>query len=107
MRIESSVTSVSWIPSAAITGATKIPFGRENTVLEAAAETPLERRLSLAIMHGGPPPRPATIKAGGTILAEGDTADDIVLVLDGLVEVVQAVTWRSRLTRLTLGFRLP
>jgi hypothetical protein len=60
---------------------------RENTVLEAAAETPLERRLSLAIMHGGPPPRPTTIKAGGTILAEGDTADDIVLVLDGLVEV--------------------
>jgi len=26
MRIESSVTSMSWIPSAAITGATKIPF---------------------------------------------------------------------------------
>jgi hypothetical protein len=26
MRIESSITSVSWIPSAAITGATRIPF---------------------------------------------------------------------------------
>src|SRR6266567_1190729 len=26
MRIESSVTSISWIPSAAITGATRIPF---------------------------------------------------------------------------------
>ena len=27
MRIESSVTSVSWIPSEAITGPTRIPFG--------------------------------------------------------------------------------
>jgi len=28
VRIESSVTSVSWIPSAAVTGATRIPFER-------------------------------------------------------------------------------
>jgi len=60
---------------------------QENTVVEAAAETPLERRLSQAIMHGGPPPRPARIKAGRTILAEGDAGDDLVLVLDGLVAV--------------------
>jgi len=59
---------------------------QENTVPKAAVETPLERRLSQAIMHGAPP-RPARIKAGRTILAEGDTGDDLVLVLDGLVAV--------------------
>jgi CRP-like cAMP-binding protein len=56
-------------------------------VLAAEAETPLERRLSAAIMRGGPRPRAAKVKAGATILAEGDAADDIILVLDGLVEV--------------------
>ena len=61
---------------------------QENAVLAAEAETPLERRLSLAIMRGGgQPPRPAKIRAGETILAEGQTADEIVLVLDGMVEV--------------------
>ena len=53
---------------------------------KAAVETPLERRLSQAIMRGAPP-RPTRIKAGRTILAEGDTGDDLVLVLDGLVAV--------------------
>jgi hypothetical protein len=59
---------------------------QENTVPKAAVETPLERRLSQAIMQGAPP-RPTRIKAGRTILAEGDTGDDLVLVLDGLVAV--------------------
>jgi len=59
---------------------------QENTVPKAAVETPLERRLSQAIMRGAPP-RPTRIKAGRTILAEGDTGDDLVLVLDGLVAV--------------------
>jgi CRP-like cAMP-binding protein len=40
-------------------------------------------------MHGGlgPTPKPAKVKAGTTIIAEGDTAADIVLLLDGLVKV--------------------
>src|SRR5215472_24180 len=62
--------------------------GRENAVLAAEAETPLERRLSLAIMRGGGPrPRTAKIKAGAAVLTEGEVADEIVLVLDGIVEV--------------------
>jgi Cyclic nucleotide-binding domain len=62
---------------------------RENAVLEAEAETPLERRLSEFIMRGGlgPPPRPVKVKAGKAIMTEGEASDDIVLVLDGLVEV--------------------
>jgi hypothetical protein len=60
----------------------------ENAVVAAEAETPLERRLSTTIMRsGGTKPRPAKVKAGGTIMAEGEVADDIVLVLDGMVEV--------------------
>ena len=56
-------------------------------MLAAEAESPLERRLSQVIMRGGSQPRHAKVKAGATILAEGDEADEIVLVLDGLVEV--------------------
>jgi len=60
----------------------------DNAVLAAEAETPLERRLSLTIMRGGgSKPRSAKVKAGDTILAEDQACDDIVLVLDGLVEV--------------------
>jgi len=61
----------------------------ENAVLAAEAETPVERQLSQVIMRGGlgPKPKPAKVKAGATILAEGEASDDIILVLDGLVEV--------------------
>ena len=61
---------------------------RENEVLAAEAETPLERRLSRVIMRGGgPQPRVTKVKAGDTIFAEGEAADEIVLLLDGMVEV--------------------
>ena len=62
---------------------------QENAVLAAEAETPLERRLSRIIMRGGlgPKPKPAKVKAGTTIMTEGEAADDIVLVLDGMVQV--------------------
>ena len=69
----------------------------ENAVLATEAETPQERRLSLAIMRGGPPPRATKVKAGALILAEGETADDIVLVLDGMVEVEAGGTELAKL----------
>jgi hypothetical protein len=62
--------------------------GHDHAVPATEAETPLERRLSLAVMRGGgSPPAPAKVKAGVTILTEGEAADDIVLLLDGMVEV--------------------
>jgi hypothetical protein len=62
---------------------------QENAVLAAEASTPLERRLSRDIMRGGlgPRPKPTKVRAGTTIMAEGEAADSIVLVLDGLVQV--------------------
>ena len=79
--------------------------GQENTVLAAEAETPLERRLSQIIMRGGPRPKPAKVRAGAVILAEGQEADEIIFLLDGLVEVeaaappwpgsAQALSWAS------------
>ena len=72
--------------------------GHENEVLAAEAETALERRLSLTIMRtGGRPPRITSVRAGDTIFAEGETADDIVLVLDGMVEVEAAGAVLARL----------
>jgi Cyclic nucleotide-binding domain len=71
--------------------------GQDNAVLAAEAETSLERRLSLAVMRGGAQPKPAKIKAGATIMAEGEDADDIVLVLDGLIEVEADGTKLARL----------
>ena len=63
----------------------------ENEILAAEAETALERRLSVTIMRaGGRPPRVTNARAGDTIFAEGEAADDIVLVLDGMVEVEAA-----------------
>jgi Cyclic nucleotide-binding domain len=62
--------------------------GQEHAVLAAEAETPLERRLSLTIMRsGGRPPRTLNVRAGDTIFAEREAADEIVLLLDGMVEV--------------------
>ena len=61
--------------------------GQENAILAAEAETPLERRLSLAVMRGGHQPKPAKVKAGSTILAEGEEGDEIVLLLDGMVGI--------------------
>jgi cyclic nucleotide-binding protein len=76
-----------WYRTAALA---RSPWHRqENAVLAAEAETPLERRLSRIIMRGGlgPKPRTAKVKAGTMIIAEGEAADEIVLVLDGMVEV--------------------
>jgi hypothetical protein len=61
--------------------------GQQNAILAAEAETPLERRLSLTVMRGRQRPRPAKVRAGSTILAEGEAGDEIVLLLDGMVEV--------------------
>jgi hypothetical protein len=85
-----------WWRTAAVAGS---PWhGQEHPILAAEAETPLERRLSQIIMRGGgAAPRAAKVKAGATIIAEGEAADDIVLLLDGLVQVEANGTELARL----------
>jgi len=85
-----------WWRTAAVAGS---PWhGQEHAILAAEAETPLERRLSQVIMRGGgAKPRAAKVKAGATIITEGEPADDIVLLLDGLVQVEAKGTELARL----------
>ena len=85
-----------WWRTAAVAGS---PWhGQEHAILAAEAETPLERRLSQVIMRGGgAKPRAAKVKADATIIAEGEPADDIVLLLDGLVQVEAKGTELARL----------
>jgi CRP-like cAMP-binding protein len=66
-------------------------------VLAAEAESPLERRLSLRIMRGGHGPKPSKVKAGTAIMTQGEAAEEIVLVLDGLFEVEAGGTPLARL----------
>ena len=75
-----------WYRTGALAGS---PWhGQDNAVLAAEAETSVERRLSQIIMRGGgSKPKVAKVKAGTTIIAEGEEADNVVLVLDGLAEV--------------------
>jgi hypothetical protein len=76
---------------------TRSPWRRQEIpVLAAEAETALERRLSQAIMRGAAP-KPSKVKAGAAIMTEGEAAEEIVLVLDGLVEVEAGGTELARL----------
>jgi hypothetical protein len=71
---------------------------QENAVLAAEAETPLERRMSLTIMRGGgAKPRTAKVRSGSAIMTEGEAADEIILLLDGMVEVEVGGTVVARL----------
>lgn len=65
------------------------PWGaQEVAVPSVSAESALERQLSLMIMRSGArPPKPRHLRAGAAVMNQGDAADEMVLVLDGLLEV--------------------
>lgn len=66
----------------------KTPWGNENSpALVTAVETALERRLSTTIMRGGTKPDVRTVKAGATLVRQGDAGDELFLVLDGVLRV--------------------
>ena len=48
-------------------------------------------------MRGGHGPKPSKVKAGAAIMTEGGAAEEIVLVLDGMVEVEAGGTELARL----------
>jgi CRP-like cAMP-binding protein len=52
-----------------------------------AAETALERTLSVQLMHGGAKPRIDRLPAGSTIVRQGQPGTDVYLVLDGIIRI--------------------
>lgn len=64
------------------------PWGdSDNPVLAASSESSLERMLSTMIMQGGAAPAIRELEAGDVLMAQGQPADSMGLVLDGLVEI--------------------
>jgi len=62
------------------------PWGdEESEALVTAVETALERALSAQIMRGGAKPKVRKFKERATLAREGDQADELYLVLDGVV----------------------
>jgi hypothetical protein len=64
------------------------PWGdTDSKALVTAVETALERTLSAQIMQGGSKPAIRRIKAGTTLVRQGDTGSEVFLLLDGVLRV--------------------
>ncbi|MFP5317059.1 MAG: cyclic nucleotide-binding domain-containing protein [Acidimicrobiia bacterium] len=64
------------------------PWGDADTpALVTAAETALERQLSLTIMRGDARPRIRELPAGEVLVRQGERGDDLYLLLDGVLVV--------------------
>lgn len=64
------------------------PWGdQDSKALVTAVETALERRLSEQVMRGGEKPQVRRVKAGKTLVEQGETGIDVFLVLDGVLRV--------------------
>jgi hypothetical protein len=69
-------------------GTQHTPWGDEDSpVLVTAVETALERILSVELMHGASKPAFTTLKAGDTLVQQGEMGSDLYLVLDGVIRV--------------------
>ena len=64
------------------------PWGdTDSKALVTAVETALERTLSAQIMQGGAKPDIRRLKAGGTLVEQGEAGSEVFLVLDGVLRV--------------------
>jgi Cyclic nucleotide-binding domain len=69
-------------------GTQHTPWGDEDSpALVTAVETALERALSVQLMHGASKPAFTTLKAGDTLVQQGQMGSDLYLVLDGVIRV--------------------
>jgi hypothetical protein len=67
---------------------TATPWGDEDSqVVVAVAETALERELSALLMHGSHKPKVRTLAVGDALATQGEPADSLYLVLDGMLGV--------------------
>lgn len=72
----------------------RVSFGRhtpwgdqDSKALVTAVETALERRLSEQLMSKASKPKIKRVKAGTTLIKQGDTGSEVFLVLDGVLRV--------------------
>jgi hypothetical protein len=64
------------------------PWGdQDSEALVTAVETALERTLSGQLMHGAAKPRIEKVKAGATLIRQGDPGTAVYLLLDGVIRV--------------------
>jgi hypothetical protein len=64
------------------------PWGdQDSKALVTAVETALERRLSEQVMRGGEKPKVRRVKAGKTLVEQGEVGSEMFLVLDGVLRV--------------------
>jgi hypothetical protein len=64
------------------------PWGEQDSpALVTAVETALERSLSVDLMHRRSKPKFRKLRAGDTLVTEGEEGSDVFLVLDGVVRV--------------------
>lgn len=64
------------------------PWGDEDSpALTAQLETALERELSLHVMRSGSKPEIRRVKQGVTVTVQGESGNELFLVLDGIVRV--------------------
>ncbi len=67
---------------------TQSPWGdQDSPALVTAVETALERELSTVIMRGGAKPKKRKLKAGDTLVEQGDEGEDLFLLLDGVLSI--------------------
>lgn len=66
----------------------RTPWGEENSpALVVAAESELERQMAVELMRGGRKPEVRRLPAGSTLTREGETGDELYLLLDGVLRV--------------------
>jgi hypothetical protein len=66
----------------------RTPWGASDSpAIVTAVESAMERELSAAIMRGGPKPGIRTLAAGDVLVAQGEAATDVFLILDGMFVV--------------------
>jgi len=66
----------------------KTPWGEQDSpALVTEVETALERNLSATIMRGGRKPRIRTLREGELLTEQGQTGDELFLLLDGVLRV--------------------
>jgi hypothetical protein len=64
------------------------PWGdQDSPALVTAVESALERSLSARMMHSGAKPKVYNVRAGTTLVSEGEEGTDVFLLLDGVIRV--------------------